>query len=83
MKSNVASETVKIFSINAAGLVSGKLNTLRSAIVARAENIITIQKTHSWQKRLSKLNSLGSAIVAATANIITIQKKKKNIRKEI
>ena len=55
MKSNVESKTLKIFSTNAAGLVSGKLNSLRSQIVATASNIVTIQETHSRRKGLLKM----------------------------
>ena len=55
MKSNVTSKSIKIFSTNAAGLVSGKVNSLRSEVLATASNIVTIQETHSLRKGLIKM----------------------------
>ena len=55
VKTNVAGKTIKIFSTNAAGLVSGKLNSLRSEVVATAAKIVTIQETHSLRKGLIKM----------------------------
>ena len=55
MKSNVTSKTIKIFSTNAAGLGSGKVNSLRSEVMATTSNIVTIQETHSLRKGLIKM----------------------------
>ena len=55
VKSNVTSKTIKIFSTNAAGLGSGKVNSLRSEVMATTSNIVTIQETHSLRKGLIKM----------------------------
>ena len=49
------SKSLKIFSTNAAGLVSGKLNSLKSEVVATAANIGTIKENHSLRKGLIKM----------------------------
>ena len=54
-KSNMINQTIKIFSTNAAGLINGKINSLRSEIVSTESNIVTIQETHSLRKGLIKM----------------------------
>ena len=44
------SKTIKIFSTNAAGVVTGKMDSLRSEVKATEANIITVQETHSTRK---------------------------------
>ena len=55
MKCNVTHKTIKIFSTNAAGLLSGKLESLRSQVIATGANIVTIQETHSLRKGKIKM----------------------------
>ena len=43
-------KNIKMFSTNAAGVVSGKLESLRNEVKATKANIITIQETHSKKK---------------------------------
>ena len=47
---NKHSATVKLFSTNAAGLVTGKLHSLKSEVKATMANIVTIQETHTVRK---------------------------------
>ena len=44
------SKTLKMFSTNAAGVVTGKLASLNSEVKATQANIVTIQETHSTRK---------------------------------
>ena len=53
MPGNVSSKpgpTVILFSTNASGLVTGKLDSLNSEVKATKANIVTIQETHSSRK---------------------------------
>ena len=43
-------KTIKIFSTNAAGVVTGKLDSLNSEVKATNANIVTVQETHSTRK---------------------------------
>ena len=43
-------QNINIFSTNAAGLINGKMDSLRSEIVSTASNIVTVQETHSLRK---------------------------------
>ena len=47
---NKVSNSLKIFSTNAAGINSGKADSLVAEIQATASNIVTIQETHSVRK---------------------------------
>ena len=49
-KSHVSSRTIKMFSTNAAGVVTGKLDSLLSEVKATKANIVTVQETHSTKK---------------------------------
>ena len=49
MKSNHASH-LKMFSTNAAGLVKGKLDSLKSEVASTKANIVTIQESHCRRK---------------------------------
>ena len=42
--------SIKMFSTNAAGVVTGKAESLRNEIKATQANIVTIQETHSTRK---------------------------------
>ena len=44
------SKTIKMFSTNAAGVVTGKQASLNSEVKATQANIVTIQETHSTRK---------------------------------
>ena len=44
------SKTIKIFSTNAAGVVTGKLDSLVAEVSATNANIVTVQETHSNRK---------------------------------
>ena len=44
------SKTIKMFSINAAGVVTGKQASLNSEVNATQANIVTLQETHSTRK---------------------------------
>ena len=48
-------QSIKIFSTNAAGLISGKLDSLKNEIVSTNSNIVTVQETHSLGKGLIKM----------------------------
>ena len=54
-KSNMSTQTIKVFSTNAAGLLSGKLESLRSQVIATGANIVTIQETHALRKGKIKM----------------------------
>jgi hypothetical protein len=41
---------LKIFSTNAAGLIKGKLDSLKAEVLSTECNIITVQETHSQKK---------------------------------
>ena len=54
-RSNMMNQSIKIFSTNAAGLISGKLDSLKNEIVSTNSNIVTVQETHSLGKGLIKM----------------------------
>ena len=49
-KPSKMNKTIKMFSTNAAGVVTGKADSLRNEIKATQSNIVTIQETHSTRK---------------------------------
>ena len=49
-KPNKVSRNIKIFSTNAAGVVTGKVESLRNEVKATKANIVTLQETHSTAK---------------------------------
>ena len=51
---------LKLFATNAAGVVDGKLSSLRSEVNETEANIVTIQETHSKQKGKIQLQDLVS-----------------------
>ena len=54
-KINTISKNIKIFSTNAAGIVSGKAESLVNEVEATGANIVTVQETHSTRKGRVKL----------------------------
>ena len=61
MSFNVKSKSVssfKMFSTNCAGVINGKLESLKAAVRLSGSNIITVQETHCRQKGRIKFDSL-------------------------
>ena len=56
-KNNSVGKNIKIFSTNAAGIVSGKAESLVNEVNVTGANIVTIQETHSIRKGRVKLHS--------------------------
>ena len=54
---NKVRNSLKIFSTNAAGINSGKADSLVAEIKATSANIVTIQETHSVRKGKIKLHT--------------------------
>ena len=52
---NKAISSLKLFPTNAAGVVTGKADSLNNKVKATGSNIVTIQGTHSLQKGKIKL----------------------------
>ena len=46
---------LKIFSTNAASIINGKLESLKSEVIATQANIVTLQETHSKKKGKIKI----------------------------
>ena len=55
-KTSKVSTNIKIFSTNAAGVVTGKVESLRNEVKATKANIVTIQETHSTAKGQIMMN---------------------------
>lgn len=52
---NKCASRLKIFSTNAASLINGKLESLKSEVIATQANIVTLQETHSNKKGKIKI----------------------------
>ena len=57
-KNHTVNKNIKIFSTNAAGVGSGKAESLVNEVNATGANIVTIQETHSTRKGRVKLHSI-------------------------
>ena len=55
VKLNKMSDSIKVFSTNAAGVVTGKADSLVNEVKSTGANIVTIQETHSQRKGRVKL----------------------------
>jgi hypothetical protein len=47
---NRVSRTLKIFSTNGAGIIGGKLSSLKAQVKATNANLVTVQETHARRK---------------------------------
>ena len=55
VKLNKISDIIKVLSTNAAGVVTGKADSLVNEVKSTGSNIVTIQETHSQRKGRVKL----------------------------
>ena len=58
MNNHVISKTFKIFSTNCAGVVYGKLESLKSEVITTGATVVTAQETHCRRKGRIQMNNM-------------------------
>ena len=49
-RKNIINNTLKIFSTNGAGVIGGKVNSLKAQVKLTKANLVTLQETHARRK---------------------------------
>ena len=58
MNNQVTSKTLKLFSTNCAGIINGKIDSLKSEVKNTAATVVTVQETHCRRKGRIQLDGM-------------------------